>query len=45
MVDNLINSDTQKVYLVLENAGDETLETYVRRKGKLSEDVARGILR
>lgn len=45
MVDNLINSETQKAYLVLEYAGDESLETYVRRKGKLSEDVARAILR
>jgi len=45
LVDNLINSDTQKAYLVLEYAGDDSLETYVRRQGKLSEDVARGILR
>ena len=45
MVDSLVVRENQKAYLVLEYAGDDSLLTYVRRKGKLSEDVARGIVR
>jgi len=45
MVDSLIVRENQKAYLVLEYAGDDSLLTYVRRKGKLSEDETRGIVR
>ena len=45
MVDSLIVGENQKAYLVLEYAGDDSLLTYVRRKGKLSEDETRGIVR